>query len=86
LLELERAQTTGLGGLPAASRAAWGVGLQGAVDVRLASWLSLSIVASADYAPPGWAGTFEVSNRGEVLRPSPFRVLLAAGPRFALDW
>jgi len=86
LLELDREQTTGLGSLPAAPRAAWGVGLQGAVDVRLVRWVSLSIVASADYAPPGWAGTFEVSNRGEVLRPSPFRVLLAAGPRFGFDW
>jgi hypothetical protein len=86
LLELDRAQTTGLGSLPAASRAAWGLGLAGAADVRLAEWVSLSVVASADYAPSAWAGTFEISNRGEVLSPAPFRVLVAAGPRFALDW
>jgi hypothetical protein len=86
LLQLDRAQTTGLGGLAPASRAAWGLGLQGAADVRLTRWLSLSVVASADYAPAGWAGTFEVTNRGEVLRPAAFRVLLGVGPRFALDW
>ncbi|HLK92094.1 MAG TPA: hypothetical protein VKZ18_19535 [Polyangia bacterium] len=86
LLALEREQTTGLGGLPPASRAAWGLGLAGAADLRLARWLSLAVVASADYAPAAWAGTFEVANRGEVLHPAPFRVLVAAGPRFTFDW
>jgi len=86
LWELDREQASGLGSLPSASRAAWGLGLQGAADVRLASWVSLTVVASADYAPPDWAGTFEVTNRGEVLRPALFRVLLGVGPRFALDW
>jgi hypothetical protein len=86
LLELDREQTTGLGGLPPASRAAWGLGLQGAADVRLARWVSLSVVASADYAPAAWAGTFEVTNRGEVLRPAAFRLLFGVGPRFAFDW
>lgn len=86
LFELDREQTIGLGGLPSASRVAWGLGAQGAADVRMASWVSLSVVVSADYAPSGWAGTFEVSNRGEVLRPAPFRLLVGAGPRFAFDW
>src|SRR6185437_4688623 len=86
LFELDREQATGLGGLPSASRVAWGLGLQGAADVRVASWVSLSVVVSADYAPSDWAGTFEVSNRGEVLRPAPFRVLVGAGPRFTFDW
>jgi hypothetical protein len=86
LLELDREQTTGLGSLPPASRAAWGVGLAGTADFRLASWLSLSVVASADYAPSDWAGTFEIANHGEVLRPASFRILLGVGPRFAFDW
>jgi hypothetical protein len=86
LLELAREQTMGLGGFSSASRAAWGLGLQGAADLRLTSRVSLSAVASVDYAPSDWAGTFEVTNRGEVLRPAPFRVLLGIGPRFALDW
>ena len=86
LFELDREQATGLGGLPSASRVAWGLGLQGAADVRVASWVALSVVVSADYAPSDWAGTFEVSNRGEVLRPAPFRVLVGAGPRFTFEW
>jgi hypothetical protein len=86
LFELDREQTTGLGSLPPASRAAWGLGLQGAADVPMARWVSLSVVVSADYAPSDWAGTFEVDNRGEVLRPAPFRVLIGVGPRFAFDW
>jgi hypothetical protein len=86
LLQLDRATTSGLGGPPASSRAAWGIGAQGTADLRVASWVSLSLLASADYAPSGWAGTLEVTNRGEVLRPSAFRLLVAAGPRFAVDW
>ena len=66
-------------------RAGWGIGLNGAVDVPLASWFALTFVASADYAPSGWAGKLEVTNRGEVLAPSALRLLIAAGPRFLLD-
>ena len=86
LLQVDRATTSGLGAPPPASRAAWGVGAQATADLRLASWVSLAVLASADYAPSGWAGTLEVTNRGEILPSSAFRLSIAAGPRFAVGW
>jgi hypothetical protein len=85
LLQLDRARGSGLGDARSVLRAGWGIGVNGAVDVPLTSWFALTIVASADYAPSGWAGKLEVTNRGEVLAPAAVRLLIAAGPRFLLN-
>lgn len=86
LLQLDRARGSGLREARSVLRAGWGIGVNGAVDVPLASWLALTIVASVDYAPSGWAGKLQVTNRGEVLEPAAVRLLVAAGPRFLLNW
>jgi len=86
LMQLDRAEPSGLQGAQPAWRAGWGVGVGAAVDVPLARWVALSMLASVDYAPAAWAGSLDVTNRGEVLRPGALRVLVGAGPRFALDW
>ncbi len=86
LLQLDRAEPSGLQGAQPAWRAGWGVGVGAGVDIPLARWVALSMLASADYAPAAWAGSLDVTNRGEVLRPGALRVLVGAGPRFALDW
>ncbi|HEY8927477.1 MAG TPA: hypothetical protein VIU64_24010 [Polyangia bacterium] len=86
LLQLDRARGSGLREARSVWRAGWGVGVNGAVDVPLTSWMGLTMVASVDYAPSGWAGQLEVANRGEVLEPAAVRLLVAAGPRFLLDW
>jgi len=86
LLQLDRARGSGLREARSVLRAGWGIGVNGAVDVPLVSWLALTIVASVDYAPSGWAGKLQVTNRGEVLEPAAVRLLVAAGPRFLLNW
>lgn len=86
LVQLDRAEPSGLQGSQPSWRAGVGVGVGAGVDVPLARWVALSMLASADYAPAGWAGRLDVANRGEVLRPAALRVLVGVGPRFALDW
>jgi len=86
LLQLDRAQSSGLREARSVWRAGWGIGVNGGVDVPLTGWLALAVVASADYAPSGWAGSLQVTNRGQVLEPAALRLLVAAGPRFFLDW
>ena len=86
LLQLDHAEGSGLRAARSVWRAGWGIGVNGAVDVPLAAWVAIAVVASADYAPSGWAGRLEVTNRGEVFGPAAFRLLIAAGPRFLLDW
>ena len=86
LLQLDRADPTGLAGGQSVWRAGWGIGVGGGIDVPLARWVAIAVLASVDYAPAGWGGALAVGNQGDVLRPSALRVLVAAGPRFAMDW
>ena len=86
LVQLDRADPAGLAGPQSVWRAGWGIGVGGGIDVPLARWLAIAVLASMDYAPAGWAGALAVGNRGDVLRPSALRVLVAAGPRLAVDW
>jgi hypothetical protein len=86
LMQLDRADSSGLAGSHAVWRAGWGVGVAGEVDVPLASWVAIAVLASIDYAPAGWGGSVAVGNRGDVLRPSALRMVVGAGPRFTLGW
>ncbi|HVY36790.1 MAG TPA: hypothetical protein VHM31_02615, partial [Polyangia bacterium] len=86
LLQLDRADPMGLAGGQAVWRAGWGIGVGGGLDVPVTRWVAIAVLASLDYAPAGWGGALTVGNRGDVLRPGALRVLVAAGPRFSLDW
>ena len=86
LFQIDRAQASGLAAAGSAWRSGWGVGANAGLDVPLASWVTLSAMASVDVAPSGWTGRLDVENRGEVLRPGAVRLLVALGPRFPLDW
>ena len=86
LLQLDRAEPAGLAGGQATWRAGWGLGVGGGIDVPVARWVAIAVLASVDYAPAGWGGTLAVDNRGDVLGQSALRVLVAAGPRFSVDW
>ena len=85
-MQLDRAEATGLAGAQSIWRGGWGIGIGGGLEVPLARCVAIAVLASVDYAPAGWASALAVANRGDVLRPSALRVLVAAGPRFALDW
>jgi len=82
LVQLDRADVSGLRGAQPGWRSGWAFGAGGAVDVPLGPRLSISVIASADYAPPGFAGALQVTNRGEVLPPTGLRLLVGVGPRF----
>ncbi|HVT08986.1 MAG TPA: hypothetical protein VHO67_16115 [Polyangia bacterium] len=86
LLQLDRAEPTGLAGGQPVWRAGWGIGVGGGLDVPVSRSVAIAVLASVDYAPAGWGGTLAVDNRGDVLRQSALRVLVAAGPRFSVDW
>jgi hypothetical protein len=86
LVQIDHAEASELTAARSAWRTGWGIGVNGGLDVPLARWLALAVMASVDYAPSGWTGSLDVTNRGEVLQPSAVRVLVAAGPRVPLNW
>ena len=86
LWQLDRAGASGLAGAQPTWRSGWGLGIGGGVDVPLASWVDVAVIASADYAPSTWTRDLVVANRGDVLRPAALRVLVGAGLRFVFDW
>jgi hypothetical protein len=85
LLQLDRADASGLAGGRTTWRATWAIGVGGEIDWTIAGALSLAVVGSLDYGKPSWGGALEVTNRGEVLQPSTVRGLVAIGPRWAFD-
>lgn len=86
LWQLDHAEASGVAGAESVWRSGWGLGLGGGVDVPLASWVAISVMASIDYAPPALTGGLAVANRGDVLRPGALRMLVGAGPRLAVNW
>ncbi len=86
LVQIDRAQGADLTAARTAWRTGWGIGADGGLDVPLARWLAVAVMASVDFAPSGWAGSLDVANRGEVLQPSALRVLVAGGLRVPLNW
>jgi hypothetical protein len=86
LLQIDRARAAGLAAAASAWRTGLGIGANAGVDLSLAAWVSVALMASVDVAPSGWTGSLDVANQGEVFRPGAVRVLVALGPRFPLDW
>jgi hypothetical protein len=89
LLVIDRAEAAGLDGGAPRLRAAFGGGLRGEVQLRLAPRLALTAVAEIDWTPRAWAGYFTVDDaaamRSREIFPAPAsRLLVGAGLSLAL--
>jgi hypothetical protein len=69
------------------TRARFGAGLRAQLQLRLARPLWLSVLATFDYAPAGWGGTFllaDQSGETEIFPPSRVRLMVGAGLSWAV--
>jgi hypothetical protein len=68
------------------TRPSFGAGLRAQLRLRLVQALWLSALASVDYAPGAWGGTFAVADsqahETEIFPPSRLRLMVGAG----LSW
>jgi hypothetical protein len=76
---LDRASAPVPGGMTS-FRAAFGAGANAALEVRLARWLALALVAAADYTPAAWSGEYVIENYGPpIFPPETWRFFAALG-------
>jgi hypothetical protein len=71
------------------TRARFGAGLRAQLQLRLARPLWLSVLATFDYAPAGWGGTFLIADQSaasvtEIFPPSRLRLMVGAGLSWAV--
>jgi hypothetical protein len=82
LLSIERA--TRDDGLGQNTRLVVGAGVAAAAALALGPRLALEVRGGVEYALPLAMSRFEVTGRGEVLKPPPFQAALTAGVRIGL--
>ena len=89
LVALDRADAAMLLDGERQTRARFGAGLRAQLQLRLAQPLWLSVLATFDYAPAGWGGTFLIADDSspggtEIFPPSRVRLMVAVGLSWAV--
>ncbi len=87
LLALDRSEAAMLLDSARQTRPSFGAGVRAQFQLKLLQALSLSVLATLDYAPGGWGGTLAVQNASdetEIFPPSRVRLMAGAGLSWAI--